>query len=1043
MRGKNINKDKIVDITLIFFLTIIFAYPVYLCGINALDEGTLLHVAERITKGEVLYRDVAISLMPGIYYLQAILFLIFGYSVEVGRYLQMVVLATNAAVLYLISCRFVNRGGSFVVVMLFVATNAFAYRFPNYCPLSILFILLSFLCFLCYLSQRKNTYILLSGFSLALSFLFKQNYGVLVFLPLTFLLIVKAFKERSFRPLALFLISFTLPNLFVLSYFYFHGALDDMVKYTVLSLFSKELSIYYKPYPFLNRHDPFYFMGDVPSYAPFPYLTDWLLANGFASLEFIYRIISVAYLVPPLILFISSVYVGIMLIKKSIWEKEVALLLVSIGLFLGVFPRADFHHLAIILPPLLVLGWFIMQRVCIKGWHYVRIPFSLLLVFCVCPFIFSVYLPIFSHTPIAQNTAVDTERAKGIKVEKVDAETIKAITSYVRERLKNDEEVLAVPSLPLYYFLSNRKSCTPYPLILPGSFDEDLFFQQISRASYIVYTDTAFEDIPFSTIFPRIYQYLLANYVVDKDFLSTLNMPMYRPVFILKRGKNDAMAASGLTSHLNDAGKGITKKNIGLVPLVGQDTKRVKQMCWLFKDSVALRPPSGFQKLFLTYKVIVPLMAKLHFSLALMPLGINANADGAVLEIHIYDTQSRQPLKIFTKYLDPKTPNVWRWQDFEIDLSGFAEKEVIMSFVCFSGPTLDEAWDEIYLGDPGIVTDGMNNELIVNKVGEFPEDVALEMGAFNDPGIFEQAIKDRPGNSKIFLNLANVYVNLNRHDEALYVLQKAVKLCGDDTGINLSLAELYWSKGEPLLAYGEYGKVIKRDKNNLRALMMLAEINLVTRKDPQQAYYFIKKAKRIAPNDTWIYSKMGRVCLAMNKGKKALEAFMQALELMPNNIEALDYINTVSTVKKIIIKDHVLSRAETLLPDKAFMADLKLKGQTPDVVDAGRFTNLLVEIKNSSEEMWPALGTTDGKYRTSVGYRWFDSNGNLALEGGRTPLPKDINPDTEILLNVNIMAPENPGDYVLKIDMVQEFVCWFEERGQGTHSIESSIKVRR
>ena len=86
----------------------------------------------------------------------------------------MVVLATNATVLCLISRRFVNRGGSFVVVMLFVATNIFVYRFPNYCPLSILFILLGFYAFVSSLST-ENTYILLSGFCLAISFLFKQN----------------------------------------------------------------------------------------------------------------------------------------------------------------------------------------------------------------------------------------------------------------------------------------------------------------------------------------------------------------------------------------------------------------------------------------------------------------------------------------------------------------------------------------------------------------------------------------------------------------------------------------------------------------------------------------------------------------------------------------------------------------------------------------------------------------------------------------------------------------------------------------------------
>ena len=70
----------------------------------------------------------------------------------------MVVLATNATVLCLISRRFVNRGGSFVVVMLFVATNIFVYRFPNYCPLSILFILLGFYAFVSSLQQRIPTY---------------------------------------------------------------------------------------------------------------------------------------------------------------------------------------------------------------------------------------------------------------------------------------------------------------------------------------------------------------------------------------------------------------------------------------------------------------------------------------------------------------------------------------------------------------------------------------------------------------------------------------------------------------------------------------------------------------------------------------------------------------------------------------------------------------------------------------------------------------------------------------------------------------------
>ena len=133
---------------------------------------------------------------------------------------------------------------------------------------------------------------------------------------------VKAVRSKSSKPLILFLISFTLPILLTMAYFYFHGALDEMVRYTVFSLFSKELSIWYKPYPFLSLNAPLCFIGEIYSYTPFERLTYWLLLNGFVSEKFICYLISVAYLVPPLIFLSSSIYVVTMLSKK-VEEKDV------------------------------------------------------------------------------------------------------------------------------------------------------------------------------------------------------------------------------------------------------------------------------------------------------------------------------------------------------------------------------------------------------------------------------------------------------------------------------------------------------------------------------------------------------------------------------------------------------------------------------------------------------------------------------------------------------------------------------------------------
>jgi hypothetical protein len=62
----------------------------YLCAFRRFmlldpDEGIVLQGAERILRGEVLYRDFFSFLTPGSYYLLALLFKLFGNSLMVAR----------------------------------------------------------------------------------------------------------------------------------------------------------------------------------------------------------------------------------------------------------------------------------------------------------------------------------------------------------------------------------------------------------------------------------------------------------------------------------------------------------------------------------------------------------------------------------------------------------------------------------------------------------------------------------------------------------------------------------------------------------------------------------------------------------------------------------------------------------------------------------------------------------------------------------------------------------------------------------------------
>ena len=98
---------------------------------------------------------------------------------------------------------------------------------------------------------------------------------------------------------------------------------------------------------------------------------------------------------------------------------------------------------------------------------------------------------------------------------------------------------------------------------------------------------------------------------------------------------------------------------------------------------------------------------------------------------------------------------------------------------------------------------------------------------------------------------------------------------------------------------------------------------------------------------------------------------------------------------------------------------------------AGELVPLRVEVENAGDGTWPCLGQSDGGLRVWLG-------GHLALPGDefywrldamRTALGRDLEPGQRVTLDAWITLPEENGDYLLELDMVQEHVCWFRQRG--------------
>lgn len=131
------------------------------------------------------------------------------------------------------------------------------------------------------------------------------------------------------------------------------------------------------------------------------------------------------------------------------------------------------------------------------------------------------------------------------------------------------------------------------------------------------------------------------------------------------------------------------------------------------------------------------------------------------------------------------------------------------------------------------------------------------------------------------------------------------------------------------------------------------------------------------------------------------------------------------------------SRTPGPLPDAAFKAQLTLP-ELPARLRAGQKETVQVRIKNASDVFWWARGgevndRPDNFFYIAAGNRWLKPDGSLVTDmDGRYGISKDLKPGEETEIPLTVTAPKEPGDYLLEVDLVQEQVAWFSDKGSPT-----------
>lgn len=125
------------------------------------------------------------------------------------------------------------------------------------------------------------------------------------------------------------------------------------------------------------------------------------------------------------------------------------------------------------------------------------------------------------------------------------------------------------------------------------------------------------------------------------------------------------------------------------------------------------------------------------------------------------------------------------------------------------------------------------------------------------------------------------------------------------------------------------------------------------------------------------------------------------------------------------------------LPNEGFKAQVTLV-DPPAKMRASESQTLKLHVKNESSLTWWMRGAeinpaSDNKFYIGAGYHWLDKDSKRVngLEG-HNAIPRDLKSGEAADMTLQVTAPKDPGEYSLEVDMVQEQVAWFKEKGSPT-----------
>ena len=143
---------------------------------------------------------------------------------------------------------------------------------------------------------------------------------------------------------------------------------------------------------------------------------------------------------------------------------------------------------------------------------------------------------------------------------------------------------------------------------------------------------------------------------------------------------------------------------------------------------------------------------------------------------------------------------------------------------------------------------------------------------------------------------ASILVKCGLNQEALRVLEKAKSAGQVSYEMALTLASLYFAKGDLGQAFSSYEAALSLNPNCVPCLLQLAKIS-TQQQDSEKALAYLIRAKRQQPDNAEILFEFGKTCLELDLLDDAISSLQKAASLQPNN-DSYAYVLASADVSK-------------------------------------------------------------------------------------------------------------------------------------------------